>query len=80
MDALIVETNKITSWIRVWKKAKLSRAIVKSHNVQKNIVHAILTIKHVEKLVIVLIVKIVEQDHILNMNWPKKIILSSENP
>ena len=65
VDALIVKIGKIISLILISKETKLSRVIVKSQNVQRNIVSVILTIKHVEKLVIAFNARTAEQHHTL---------------
>lgn len=67
VDVRTVKTNKITLLALISNEIKLSRAIVKSQNVQKNIVNVFLTIKLVEKLATALNAKIAEQDHILNL-------------
>ncbi len=65
VDALIVKIGKIISLILISKETKLSRVIVKSQNVQRNIVSVILTIKHVEKLAIAFNARTAEQHHTL---------------
>jgi hypothetical protein len=65
VDVRIVKIGKIISLDLISKETKLSRVIVKSQNVQRNIASVILTIKHVEKLAIAFNARTVEQDHTL---------------